>query len=78
MDFGEEHQVTLAAMLARAGALVSPVDNHVQTAMMRILHSRWTTGTVIAYIQDKVTRTARQRLLEAGGELSLLDADAYN
>jgi hypothetical protein len=56
-------------MLARAEALVSPVDNHVQTAMMRILHSRWTTGTVMAYIQGKVT--ARQRLLEAGGELSL-------
>jgi hypothetical protein len=33
VDFGEEHQVTIAAMLARARELVSPVDNHVQTAM---------------------------------------------
>jgi uncharacterized membrane protein YgcG len=69
MDFGEEHQVTIAAMLARARELVSPVDNHVQTAMMRILHSPWTKGTMSAFIQDKVT--ARQRLLEAGGELTL-------
>ena len=69
VDYHEEHQETLAAMIQRAKELVSPVDSHIQTAMMRILHSRWTKGTLTEYVQSK--EVARQRLIEAGGELSL-------
>ena len=69
VDIAPEHQVTVAAVIARVKDLVSPVDNHVQTAMMKRLHAPWIDGPLAEYVQRK--EQARQRFLEAGGQLSL-------